>query len=102
MCLREYEDIRGYDPMVVRTKVWRGCPDSMKAALYEHANIAFDTEMQLLSTAIKPKWFGRDDFHSAHRAILLAKDPTYYVKFGWKEKPAVKNLRDQYPYVWPV
>lgn len=88
--------------MKVRTKVWPDCPDTMKQALLDHVDIAFDTEMQLLSTAVKPKWFGREDFHSAHRAILLAKDPTYYVQFGWKEKPAVKNLRGQYPYVWPV
>jgi hypothetical protein len=42
-----------------------------------------------------PWWFGMDAFHSAHRAALLAKDPTYYSQFGWTEKPKIE-------YWWPA
>lgn len=88
--------------MVTHTKVWEGCPHLMSEALQQHVEFAFEDERQLVYSSVKPKWFGREDFHSAHRAILLAKEPKYYVQFGWKEAPAVKNLRGQYPYVWPV
>jgi hypothetical protein len=40
-----------------------------------------------------PRWFGRDDFHSRHRAALLAKDYEWYKQFGWKEEP-------KFDYVW--
>ena len=42
-----------------------------------------------------PWWFGRQDFHSSHRAALLFKDPHYYGQFGWLEKPGIS-------YVWPT
>lgn len=42
-----------------------------------------------------PIWFGDDDFHSRHRAALLAKDPEHYQKFDWKEQPAIN-------YLWPT
>lgn len=42
-----------------------------------------------------PYWLGDEAFHSAHRASLLAKLPTYYSKFGWTETPAIN-------YVWPA
>lgn len=86
--------------MKVKPKEWLEIKIfTMREALAFHERLSLrDKEW----TGDPPSWLGREDFHSAHRAILLAKDPTYYVKFGWKEKPAVKNLRDQYPYVWPV
>jgi hypothetical protein len=40
-----------------------------------------------------PEWFGRNCFHAAHRSNLLRKDPVYYGKFGWQEKPDM-------PYLW--
>lgn len=42
-----------------------------------------------------PVWFGDDEFHSRHRAALLAKDFDHYRKFDWKEKPEIN-------YLWPV
>lgn len=93
--------------MKVKTKVWPLCPDIMEEAFFYHQNQAAKDPKKspkepTLRYMLVPEWFGREDFHSAHRAILLAKDPKYYVQFGWKETPAVKNLRGQYPYVWPV
>lgn len=43
--------------------------------------------------AIMPPWFGRSDFHAAHRSKLLEKLPEYYSQFNWLEKPGL-------PYVW--
>jgi hypothetical protein len=42
-----------------------------------------------------PFWLGNNKFHSCHRATLLFKDPKWYSKFKWKEKP-------KYKYVWPI
>jgi hypothetical protein len=50
--------------------------------------------------AERPWWLGNEAFHSAHRAILLAKNFEHYSKFGWTEKPAVK-INGKWPYVWP-
>lgn len=41
-----------------------------------------------------PPWFGDGRVFSSHRANLLRKDPEYYGKFGWTEKPAEG-------YFWP-
>ncbi len=48
-----------------------------------------------------PQWLGDKQFHSAHRAILLAKNYDWYKQFGWSEKPAEK-VNGKWPYVWPV
>jgi hypothetical protein len=42
-----------------------------------------------------PWWLGRKEFHSAHRAALLAKDFEYYKHHGWDEKPVIN-------YWWPT
>jgi len=47
-----------------------------------------------------PSWFGDEAFHSAHRAILLAKLPEWYGRFGWEEQPA-QMVNGKYPYIWP-
>lgn len=44
---------------------------------------------------IVPWWLGNEEFHSSHRAALLAKNPEHYSQFGWSEKPEIK-------YVWPT
>ena len=48
-----------------------------------------------------PPWLGNESFHSAHRAILLAKNYEWYSQFGWTEEPAEK-VNNRWPYVWPV
>ena len=40
-----------------------------------------------------PSWFGREDFHDAHKSNLLRKDKKYYSLFGWK-------VPDNLPYIW--
>lgn len=40
-----------------------------------------------------PPIFGREDYHSSHRAALLKKQYDHYSQFGWTEEP-IQN------YVW--
>lgn len=42
-----------------------------------------------------PSWLGRRKFHMRMRSNLLRKDPVYYGKYDWKEKPGMA-------YFWPV
>jgi len=42
---------------------------------------------------VYPPWLGNEKYHSAYRAILLAKNYDFYSKFGWKEAPCI--------WVWP-
>jgi len=40
-----------------------------------------------------PNWFGRKDFHDAHKSNLLRKDKEFYGKYNW-------DVPDDLPYVW--
>lgn len=42
-----------------------------------------------------PPWFGRPDFHEAHRSNLIRKDPGFY-------RPLFPGTPEGLPYVWPV
>jgi len=53
-------------------------------------------------SALKPPWLGDQKFHASHRAALLFKEPRFYLKFAWKEEPAIPNEKGSLPYVWPV
>ncbi len=53
-------------------------------------------EIEVESITVKmPIWFGRENFHAAHRSNLLRKMPEHYGKFGWKEP-------DNLPYLWSL
>jgi hypothetical protein len=41
-----------------------------------------------------PPWLGNEEYHSSHRAALLAKDFNYYKQFNWIEEPKIG-------YIWP-
>jgi len=38
------------------------------------------------------KWEFSEELYASHRAALLAKNPEYYEKFGWTEKPQIKYI----------
>jgi len=78
VCLREYED---------RTS--KTFPDRRKNIL-EIFQIYYD---DTINREVYPPWFGNEDFHRSHRAALLAKDPEWYSRFGWKEKPNIEYVR---------
>lgn len=42
-----------------------------------------------------PAWWGKEEFHSSHRQVLLSKDTPWYSQFGWNEIP-------KYEYWWPT
>ena len=48
-----------------------------------------------------PAFIGDNEFHSSHRAILLAKNYEEYKGRGWTETPAIK-VGVSYPYFWPT
>ena len=69
-------------------KEWisRGYSDSclVKISLFRDENLPLQT----------PWWLGREEFHSSHRASLLAKNSSHYGQFGWSESPKLG-------YWWP-
>ena len=85
---------RGYEMALARFGLcacaeWlaRGYNDTRTAVILEMSAGLPDTG--------NPPWFGRDDFHSAHRSNLLRKAPDHY-RAMWPHDP------DDLPYVWPV
>lgn len=42
-----------------------------------------------------PPWWGNEEFHKHHRGTLLFKQPEWYGRFGWTERP-------EYRYWWPT
>jgi hypothetical protein len=67
-----------YCNTMIEEWIRRGYKNNMK--LY---NLPLDADVYF------PRWFGNEDFHSRHRAALLAKNPEWYGQFGWKEKPVI-------------
>jgi hypothetical protein len=81
-------------------KMWRGHINALK----HYYNLAIDEwvkrgyrnnmhKMKISGKIAYPRWFGRDEFHSAHRSNLLRKDYCYYSQYGWSEPPDL-------PYLW--
>ncbi len=42
-----------------------------------------------------PPWLGNDGLHNAYRMELLEKNPSWYGRFDWDEKPAIADLTYQ-------
>jgi len=81
-------------------KMWKG----YLPALIEYYNIivkewisrGYNNNMLFIGcpAVIKyPLWFGRTDFHDAHKSNLLRKNYDYYSKFGW-------NVSLDLKYIW--
>jgi len=68
---------------IVMEWISRGYKNNMK--LY---TVKLDTTKQYL-----PNWFGRKDFHDAHKSNLLRKDKKFYGKYNW-------DVPDNLPYKW--
>jgi hypothetical protein len=69
-----------------------------RGKFYPH-HIDFYTRWTYNSDVVMPHWLGHEQFHSAHRSILLAKNFDWYSKFGWVEKPA-QMIDGKFPYIW--
>lgn len=67
------------------------------AMIKEWVRRGYNNTMHIFYSGISsnlPPWLGDEEFHSSHRAALLAKDPTHYKQFGWLEEPNIN-------YFWP-
>jgi hypothetical protein len=69
---------------------------------YPHHRETFEKYLQEFPDTGMPIWLGCDKLHSSHRAILLWKQPEWYNKFGWREKPLGPNENGRFPYFWPI
>ena len=86
------------------SRMWAGYETSlalyMNNMILEWENRGFKNIIMKLSDlpdkeiVVYPHWLGKEKYHSAYRAILLAKDYNYYSQFGWRELP---NL-NKWPY----
>jgi len=82
-------------------KMWAGSEGALK--LYSNAMVeewirrGYRNSMEIYDVSgLKmeyPWWLGLEEFHSSHRAALLAKDYEHYSTYGWRELPRIQ-------YVW--
>ncbi len=96
------EDKRGWrnHPAV---RMWRGYEEALKLyynlCLDEWVRRGYRNNMPPApldqEALVWPWWLGRPEFHAAHRASLLRKDPAHYSRYGWDDDPAL-------PYWWPT
>ncbi|GMH53161.1 hypothetical protein TrST_g1694 [Triparma strigata] len=49
-----------------------------------------------------PPWLGDERFHASHRAVLLAKDHSYYSQFGWAEDHSTPDWGKSWEYLYPT
>lgn len=100
--LRDPQGGRGWrhHPAVL---MWRGCEEALKLyynlCLEEWIRRGYRNNMPPetvdMAALVWPWWLGRPQFHAAHRASLLRKDPAHYGRYGWDDDPAL-------PYWWPT
>jgi hypothetical protein len=81
-------------------KMWRGHINALKLyynlSLDEWAERGYRNNMRKMPIRGKiayPQWFGRKNFHAAHRSNLLRKDLIFYVQYNWSEPSDL-------PYLW--
>jgi len=84
------------------SRMWEGYHVSlalyMNEMILEWINRGYNNTMKLSDlpdkeVVVHPPWLGNEKYHSAYRAILLAKNYDFHLKFGWKESPCI--------WVWP-
>jgi len=82
------------------TKMWRNHVNALKLyhnlCIDEWVRRGYQNRMEKMKITGKisyPPWFGRENFHAAHRSNLLRKDAVFYGRYGWAEPPDL-------PYLW--
>ena len=80
--------------------MWRGHINALKLyynlSLDEWVGRGYRNNMRKMTIRGKiayPQWFGRKNFHAAHRSNLLRKDLHFYGQYNWSEPPDL-------PYLW--
>lgn len=81
-------------------KMWIGFENALK--LYSNTIIeewigrGYRNSLQIYDLndceVVYPWWLGIEEFHSSHRAALLAKDYSHYSKYGWREAPGISYI----------
>ena len=84
-------------------RMWEGYTDALKiyynTIVEEWVSRGYKNNMKLYSMGTmpilvgRPEWFGRKDFHDAHKSNLLRKDKEFYGKYNW-------DVPDDLPYLW--
>lgn len=83
------------------TKMWAGCEPML--AQYGliiclewrsrgYKDTLLDYFLPLADNGPLPSWFGKPEFHAAHRSNLLRKDSVWYGQFGWNEPNDLEYL----------
>lgn len=87
-----FQLLKGSWPNHPASKMWRGYSAAleqyMRAMILEWVSRGYQNNMLIpaINSAFNyPPWFGRADFHAAHRSNLLRKDFAHYSQFGWTE-----------------
>jgi hypothetical protein len=83
------EALAEYGSKICREWILRGYVDNMLQVFENFLLLSPKKKIEY------PFWLGLSEFHSSHRAALLAKDFEWYSQFNWTEKPEVN-------YIWPV
>lgn len=79
-----------YTRCIIEEWVSRGYKDTVMGKINE-----LKDKYILEKRICHPPWLMyNEEFHSSHRAALLAKNYEYYKQFNWKEKPEIN-------YIWP-
>ena len=83
-------------------KMWKGYENALKLYFNKAVKLwiskGYKNTMKLEvieGKIILPKWFGKKEFHDAHKSNLLRKDKDFYFEFS-------KEVPDNLEYVWPV
>lgn len=97
---------------------WRNHPAVAMWAGYEGALVAYglsacdqwiargylDTRRPLIAAyaapVVHPPWLD-EAFCAVHRGVLLDKQPAWYERWGWQERP-IERVHGSYPYLWPL
>ena len=81
------------------TCMWEGYENAlafyMNAAIEEWVKRGYKNNMRVIPiyrTIFFPPWFGRKDFHAAHRSNLLRKNFEFYKQYNWKEPSNLNYL----------
>jgi hypothetical protein len=83
-------------------RMWRGCIEALmeyhRIIVEEWINRSYTNNMDIWKINPRmeyelPLWFGRKDFHDAHKSNLLRKDKKFYSKYKW-------NVPDNLKYKW--
>jgi hypothetical protein len=100
-CLQIINGLRGVTAGWVNhpaTKMWTHYDNAlciyMREVIWEWKRRGYVNNMEVPDqrkdgTTAMPPWFGGDEFHDMHKALLLRKEPEFYKQYDWTVDPAL-------------